>query len=217
MRPTFLLLFLLAACADQPAPDAGRDAAPAPVDTTAPPAEARPSTKTDTLYLEGMPEPITLRLFDEPAVPFTTYIPQGDFIPRIVSSAEGDGVRLEANFGGVHNPDAYVHFFFPAEGAGLDSLAALRRFVAETMARDNGWAPRDGAPPGCEWAAESSRFVRTSAGTTYLGHVCFAEHGGAPFFVAVQYPQEYAEGFVPRANLLLEALRWRDTGAALNP
>src|SRR5690606_17600425 len=134
---------------------------------------------------------------------FVTYLPGEDFLPEATSAGEGTGLRFVANFGGVRNDEAYLHFFFPTAGASLDSPAALRRSVEEALAGQDDvqrTERRSEAPPRCPWADDERLFTRTGTGQTLLGHVCFGTHGGRPFYLMVQFPEAYEEGFVPRAN-----------------
>jgi|SRR5690606_18367102 len=170
----------------------------------------RPAERAGTLSVEGTPEPVTLQLYDEPSAPFTTYLPEGDFIAETPASGQGTNVRFVANFGGVRNDDAYLHFFFPDEGAGLGTVDALRAALTGEMGAANGWtftAPAAGAPRRCAWASQEL--------TSPDGYACLATHGTTPFFLVARRPAEYADGFGPRAALILDELRWRDTGAGL--
>ena len=53
------------------------------------------------------------------------------------------------------------------------------------------------------------------SGPDGVGTVTVREHAGVPFYVLEAYPVELGDGFAPRAALVLDRLRWRDTGAGL--
>src|SRR5690606_4159180 len=112
-----LALAFLAACtvesnehddggAPPPASPAGAAKPGASADTAGATA-ARPQTRVDTLYLEGMPEPVELTLVRSPAgfpLPFSTYATDDFIVEPAGSDVQGDpAVRFIAAFGGVRN------------------------------------------------------------------------------------------------------------------
>lgn len=197
-RPILLLalLFLTACTREEPA---------SPVPTTPTEGDAEPQTKPGTLRVEGTDEPITLRRVDEGAVPFTTFIPEGDFGVESGRAREGTFARFTAQFGGVLNPDAYVHFVFP--DAPLDSVRAALFGTGGRFERE-GWQEEIGPSP-CLWAHEG--FVYRAPGSDATGIVCLGEHAGDAFYLLTHHPAEYGDGFGPRLNVLLDEFRWRDT------
>jgi hypothetical protein len=177
----------------------------------------RPAERTDTLRLEGMPEPIALRLFRSPdgfPLPFTAYVPTD-----MEAEAESDGtVRVTARFGGTPSPDAFVHLMVHPEGT--DRQVALGTARAYKTGRgvpvSQGLEPiaERPRPPGLEWALEAYRFRYQSGGRWFVGTLGVGQRAGRFFQLVRHYPAEYAEGFAPRADLLVESWRWAD-GAGL--
>ena len=85
--------------------------------------------------------------------------------------------------------------------------------MTEELPQRHGWqfqAPGAQTPP-CDWAEQGYRFEADA----FLGHVCLGTHAGRPFYVLTRMPGEYADGFGPRAGMILRHLRWRDTGEGL--
>ncbi|PAP75151.1 hypothetical protein [Rubrivirga marina] len=220
MRALVLALpLLLAACGDgRPAADVtpapSVDAAPdtvglgteaegageAPDRPIAP--GSRPETATATISIEGMEEPIDLRLVtvEDTRLPFSTYVP-ADWAADVLSSGEGDAARFVM---GTPPLEGSVHLFVPSEPnqGGADALA---RAVAES---NGGAEPLEGAAP---WVRAGYRFGDPALG----GSVRVGEHAGTTFYVVVRYPAEMADGFAPRVGLVLDRLRWADDGTGL--
>lgn len=199
-----LLLLFTAAC--------GGDDRRVPPQPTGSPTDvaAGPDTKPGTLRVEGTEQPVTLRRVDDPGVPFTTFVPADEFEVETGRDSSGAFSRFTARFGGVHNPDAYVHFGFP-EAATLYGLRADLLGPGGRLDRER-WQDQAGAPP-CLWAAESVVFQSADAAST--GQLCIGEHVGRPFYMLAHYPAEYGDGFGPRLNVLLDEFRWRGTGEPL--
>lgn len=167
----------------------------------------RPATKIDTLRIEGNPEPVQLELVSE-GLPFSTYLPKGDFKVEQSSSGEGIGVRFIASFGGKVNNDAYLSIFIPNENYSLDRM---KEFVAgnRSLAQSNNWRLEEPVSPRCEWAHVSYLLYDTAKDA--IGHICIGRHAGQSFYAVMHYPEEYADGFGPRASIILKELRWNDT------
>jgi hypothetical protein len=200
----------LAACGPSSEP-AGAPAPPEPAPAVSePPATPgavgegadRPATTTATVRVEGMEEPISLRLARFPGVPlpFSTYLPEG-WAAETASSGEGTAVRLTM---GEPPLQGFVSLFVP-QGATAPETVALARSLAEGR---GGAREPEGLPP---WAEAGFAFASgAEVGTVWVG-----EHAGTPFYVLEAYPVEMGDGFAPRAALVLDRLRWLDTGGGL--
>lgn len=206
---------LLAACAPRGEQEADDPPVPAADTAREVPAEAagptsRPELRHDTIAVEGMPEPVTLRLYRTPPgfpLPFSTYVPE-DMVAESAESAasgQGEAVRFVAAFGGRRTDSAYVLVRVHPEG------------VTEQAARQTLRAAAGGgtaAPPGEHrhpWAlAEFSG----STGAT-VAHGALGRHQGQFFHVLVRYPAELGDGFGPRAAVLLEEWRWEGGSGGL--
>ena len=149
-----------------------------------------------------MDEPIDLRLVTVEAtpLPFSTYVPAG-WTDEVLSSGEGTGARFVM---GTPPLEGAVHVFVPSE-ANQDAADELARVVAESH---GGAEPLDDPEP---WVRAGYRFGDPATG----GSVRVGEHAGTTFYVLVQYPAEMADGFAPRAGLVLDRLRWADDGTGL--
>ena len=202
-----LFLVLFAGCTDQPEPDAEVPVERPDTTTYAP-------TKTDTIYVEGEPQPQTLRLLDAPDLPFITYFPTDEFVTEVTRSPRGHGVRFYANFGGVENREAYVAIFVAGGETPADSVAELRTFLADTFT-ERGWEQTESEVASCNWATDHVTFRDPATDPPITGYACFGEHDGLPFYVLTHAPAEYGDGFGPRVHALLDEFRWRDTGEGL--
>lgn len=188
----FVLLLGASACASDPEP------AMPPASTAAPVPEAdRPATRTDSFMVEGMAEPIDLRLVEvtDVPLPFSTYIPT-DWEDEINASGEGTAVQFTMG-------EAMMSLFVPAHATTEAEVTDLARAVADS--RGGAEAYDAGAP----WRAAFS-FAEGDA----VGNVRVGEHDGTFFYVVEAHPIEYGDGFAPRVRLVLDNLRWAD-GSAL--
>lgn len=192
-----------------------------PAGTTATDAAAlprRPAIVEDSLLIEGLSEPVTLHLFDEAGVPFTTYLPGRYFTPDVVTSGEGTAVRFETASIGEPPAQGVLHFFFPV-GADTLSTAALARQVEHPrgLIATSAWRlttreeDPDEAP--CEWATH--RYTFTARASEAGGTLCIGQHGASSFYVLWERSDELVDGFGPRATVVVDRLRWRDSGAGL--
>jgi hypothetical protein len=198
------------------APDAPPPGIPADSTTEAGPTDAghadRPDGRTDTVSIEGMAEPVELTLFRSPEgfpLPFTAYVPT-NMRPEI----EDGGARFIAAFGGVANPDAFVHVFvFPAGTDRAHALDAARAYeTGRGVPVSRGLEPVEdgGEAPRPAWAIEAYRFRYQGVDGWFVGTIGVGEHGGRYFQIVRHYPAEYGDGFPPRADLVLETWRWAD-------
>lgn len=179
----------------------------------------RPATRTDTLVLEGLAEPIALRLFRTPddfPLPFSAYVPED--MAATIPDVEGEGaaLRFEARFGGVPNERAFVHVFvYPPGTDPQTALATVRAFqAADGIPVGRGLAPLGDAEAARDMAwAEHAYTLRIQGDDEwYLGSIGIGANEGRLFHVLSHYPAEYGDGFVPRADLILETWRWADGG-----
>lgn len=174
----------------------------------------RPELLTDTLDIEGMPEPVELRLFEAPdgfPLPFSTY-----HTTDMAASADADEgtAHFVAEFGGVRNEDAFVHVYvFPPETPWQEAVATARGYEAGRgiPAGRNVEPIAEGLDePSLEWAIESYRYRYQSGGQWYGGTVGVGMREARPFLILRHWPVEYVEGFNPRADFVTETWRWFD-------
>lgn len=220
-----LVLAFLAACTiesnerdDGGAPPSSSPAAaaqPSAIGDTTGAAAARPQTRMDTLMLEGTAEPVELRLARAPAgfpLPFSTYTTDG-FIVEAAGSEDGDpAVRFIVAFGGVRNDEAFLEVTAHPPGE-TEAEAAAR---AERAVGEGGEvvAPEEAS---MDWAVRQWRLLRRDPrGGVILGFAALGRHDGRWFHILARYPGDYADGFGPRADLILEHWRWED-GTPLAP
>lgn len=214
--PLLLVLWLsvTAGCGEPPGEGArpNSDEEASPSDTAA---TGRSTTRTDTLSIEGMREPVVLRLFRTPEdfpLPFAAYVPE-DMDPR--ADPSGGTAHSTAEFGGARNEDAFVHLYVFPDGTPLpEAVATARGYTAGRrgipVSGGIGSDSDDKPPPHPDWALESFPFHYQSDGPWYAGAVGVGRHGQRHFMIVRHYPVEYADGFGPRADLILETWRWAD-------
>ena len=221
MRPQARAAVLAAALALPGCTPKGGDAVaggptPAPPGVEQPalpgPAADRPPFRRDTIQIEGTPTPVELRLVRSPAdfsTPFTTYAPT-DFIIEVAGQGENRAVRFIAAFGGRRNDRAFMDVvMYPPGLSEADALARAQRTGFEASDGAD-FSPAEGPP----WAIRAWRIQGRGREGMVLGGVHVGRHGARYFHVLTRYPAEYADGFGPRARVILDEWRWGD-GSAL--
>lgn len=168
----------------------------------------RPSTKTDTISVEGEKTKVTLKLYDQASQVFTTYFPEPDFVVESSGSGEGTGARFYFNAGGQQNQDVYVAMFFPAQATTLEQIKELVT-QEQGLLQSNQWkVVNQDEDVAYSWAKERIVFEEQRPSSQNIqGEVYIGESGGKAFYVISHYPAEYAEGFGPRADLILKNLQ----------
>lgn len=195
MKQIYLTLFLstlLIVSCQQKEQDGGSSVVVAPV------AESQEKIspliqRADTLLIEGMPEPVTLQLYQSPpAWPFSfyTYLPP-QMQAQTQSSGEGDAVVFAFS-------DARLTFFtFPEtvdrEEAKERAKAALATSEMHTCENKYEW----------QWSCFVAADDPSQIKKVYVG-----ENSGRYFYFLVHMPAEYADGFTPRYNLILDEWQW---------
>lgn len=207
-----LLLAAVLGCGRGSPPDSTSRQAPAP---PAPAAPARPESVATTLGLEGEAQPVVLHLRWFPALPaavrFSTYVPP-DLVAEGGTQA-GEPVRFVAHFAGQRTETAVLQATFYPEGTTEAEARVLARQAAEgrvPVERRAGAAPRFG------WSLAEHDFAFDIRPVGWVqGTVALGRHGDRFFELVLQHPESFAEGFVPRAERVLEGWRWDDTGSGL--
>jgi len=209
MRPHLLALaalVLLAACRP-----AGEPAPPPPAEAPATPDGSAAATRADTLWIEGIAEPVALQYYATPdgfPLPFETYLPP-EWTAEAVASGEGDAVRFTPQ--GPLAGQALMSVFVLREDETSETARARAEAHALEELRGDPEASAVLGPPVEPWPlAEVVLMSETVAGRVDLG-----EHAGRYFLVTTRYPVEAGDGMAPRVSKVLERWRWRDTGEPL--
>ncbi|MFT9849304.1 S-layer homology domain-containing protein [Aneurinibacillus sp. REN35] len=165
-----------------------------------------PKTKDSSIMIEGMPQKITLALFQKQNVPFYTYYPT-DMIAETMSSDEGGAARFIANFGGFRNDKAFMHVYFPAAHMQTEQkvLSLIQSYgYKETQQQST---------TDVSWAEKAYMYTKDGQNHRLL----LGKHAGQYFIVQIQYPVEYGDGISPRIAKIFEEWRWSDTKKPLVP
>ncbi|HJQ67859.1 MAG TPA: hypothetical protein VKA70_02740 [Blastocatellia bacterium] len=169
----------------------------------------RPLTKRGTIGLEGAQQRFTFKLFDSSKaslpLPFTTYVPQ-DMLAETASSGEGDAVTFISNFDGERNDNAFLSVYFYPQAAREDGARELAKEVASSRGIQQ---RRSDSPKRFRWSLAEHDFMnQTKSGEWVMGTVALGKHKDRFFHVIISYPENYEEGFVPRAYRVLDEWRW---------
>lgn len=208
--PFILAILLFAGC--------GRDESESQPDSIAPqaapePTAGMPDHKPDTLTIEGMPEPVTLRLFHRQGLPVATYYPEGDFDPEVVTSAQGSAIHFVASFGGSRNENASIRLFFPFNLSPLNDPSQLETLFVEPdgLADIEGYSIASTSGSASCPAARHTWSLEADDGR--IGFACIANQDDNWYLAIASYPAEYGDGFGPRALPIIRELRTIETSA----
>ena len=173
-----------------------------------PPNTQQSRTKTDVISVEGEETEISLKLYDAASEVFTTYFPENDFVAEAGGSGEGTGARFYFSAGGAKNEAVYVHMFFPAQATSLEQIKKLVTQQSGLLQGNQWQVVNQTEEVPYSWAKEKITFYeQRTASEPIGGEVYIGESDGKAFYVLTHYPAEYAEGFSPRADLILKNLQ----------
>ncbi|HEY9670315.1 MAG TPA: hypothetical protein V6D11_02645 [Waterburya sp.] len=169
----------------------------------------KPSTKTDTISIEGEKTQVTLKLYDRANGVFTTYYPEKDFIAQSRTLGEGTGTQFIYNVDGRQNQNVFVALFFPTKATTLEQLKQVAQ--QRGLIQPDQWkvVTRTTEVP-YSWAKEKIVYQKRGSAQNLGGEVYVGEANGKAFYVVTHYPAEYGDGFGPRANLILKNLQVND-------
>jgi hypothetical protein len=171
------------------------------------PTKNRPKTKTDTIAIEGNEDTFTFLLLDNPALGFSTYTVQGSK-EQVSSSEEGDTMLVYPL--GEINPDAFVNFFSPPKGV-KTTVEEQAKITKEMLANEGFIIPErvQDTPNRYDWSDVEFDIQKEKDDWMYiLGTVSIFQHGDRVYRVIVQYPEDWAEGFLPRVSKMFDDLVW---------
>lgn len=161
--------------------------------------QGKPLTLTAPINIEGEQTQVTLHRFDDASLPFTTYIPTQDFTPVLDTSEEGRGVRFYFSPTGTPDRNAFIWVVF------LNRLIDPTAVVFDSSMEE---VDRSDTTP-YAWATERIDYRQNTAQGALMSTVFFGEYQGRVFLVMTHYPAEYADGFEPRAAIVLQHLELR--------
>jgi len=207
---TLLLIFILIACTPKKIPTENENSNPnqeetqKEEETPVEPPIAWDKVIQESIELEGMKEPLALNLYE--GFNFKTYVPE-DFLVESLSSGEGDGYWFYANYENKKVEDVYLHlFFFPETIKEEPSIEDKNSLLYHMLPNMNVIDQTDKVD---EWAI--NEYKNPNGGE----YAMLGKHGDRYFTMTLRYPGEYAEGFVPRANKIIDHLYWTDTNEYL--
>lgn len=177
------------------------------------PAENRPETKEMATIIEGTNENYRFKLIDNDTLGFSTYIPD-KFEAESLSTNFIERLTVYVNYTGKVNKDAFIQFSSPPswqtdkitfEGL-LDSTEDNMKsegFTVRTI-KDNETKFYKHSEVELWGEKKDSRYG------SIISMSSLFKHGDRPYRITVQYPIEYAEGFVPRVNNILNEIVWNE-------
>lgn len=156
-----------------------------------------PERKTETIFVEGEPQEITLNLYREDPIPVVTYYPDNLSV-NSACSQEGCGVFFEWL-------EAQVHVFVPPAGTTFEELE-MGVTGDRGLLASNGWQQREfNNSPSYPWETKNIQFYDSE--NNLLGSVHLGQSEGQVFRVTVVFPGDMGDGFAPRADMILKNLQ----------
>lgn len=169
----------------------------------------RPEAGEKVIFIEGMPEAITVRLLKSPEgypLDFSTYFP-GDMKIDTLVSDKGQEIRFTAAFGGQVNEEAFFSIFaFP-----LDMAAEKAADLTEGAARSEGGVSVSADDHRHTWTKSEYRLEDDRQGFLLAGI-----HNENWFYILSAWPSVFGDGMGPRTQLILREWQWED-GTSLEP
>ncbi|TAE57916.1 MAG: hypothetical protein EAZ76_12935 [Nostocales cyanobacterium] len=166
-------------------------------------ASPKPAQKTGKMLIEGEETEIELKLYEQPKL-FNTYFPSEDFLVESKTSEPQKEVKFIANFGGVKNENAYIQIVFPQS---VKSVADVKKLITgkNGLMADKKWqiVTTKVNDKRYFWALEKIGF---SKNPDIIGDIYIGDKNGKIFYVITHFPIEYADGFSPREDLILQNL-----------
>ncbi|WP_416674441.1 hypothetical protein [Egbenema bharatensis] len=174
---------------------------------------ARSSRKIVTVNLEGQATQMELQLFQQDALPFTTYYPVSGFTPEVAQSESHQSTIAQFYFSptGTKDDEAYVKVFFPHRSVSLEAIQDLV-LGEQGLLVNNQWELVDRTNiVSYPWATEKLIYQhRDQNSEMSVGSIYIGQEGDYTFYVVTHYPIEYGDGFEPRSSIVLENLQFAD-------
>ena len=154
-----------------------------------------PSSIDETIEIEANEEPITLRYFEGKS--FITYVPQ-DMIGEPYNTEEGEAYRFYTNYQDNKNNEVYLQImFYPNDLTEQPDILGDSVDVIEQSDRYHDWSLE-------EYAAKNGGL-----------YGILGKHENQYFNIILNYLPEFSEGFVPRANKIIDHIYFTDTNKYL--
>lgn len=148
--------------------------------------------KTVEMMLEGMPEDKVVNLYQHKELGFSTYVPDD-----MIVESNPEIFNVFTNFGGTKNEDATLKITDQTEEDVTKDL------------QDNGFTLGKVETKAFEFADQEFSLNKDGM----IGHVAFFKHGDDDYAIYYYFPEDYAEGFGPRSDIIVKEIVWHDEQA----
>jgi hypothetical protein len=189
-----ILLFSLASCGEHKQAQ-NEKVGEIPEPENEQPNQERPDTIIQAIPLEGIEESDTLILYNSPEgwpLPFSTYV-SSIIKAESVSSGEGDAVVFTLN-------QASLRFFVFPEGTSQSGAQKMASQVLGTNALQS-----------CEFEEEWEwGCLYDEQHTAEVNRIRLGKIEDRLFYFHYQYLAEYADGFAPRIETVLQRWQWQN-------
>ncbi|MGD1937695.1 MAG: hypothetical protein ACFCA4_09095 [Cyanophyceae cyanobacterium] len=194
--------------ASSPSPEPVVEAAPA-APNTGPVAVASIPSSVE-IRVEGTPVQVSLEAYRPEGLPIAMGLPEESFIPRVIQTPQWTEVRLVSSYqGAISSEKVYVSIIWPKESISLDK--AQNMLFEETRKQEIGLqgVVSTGNETIYAWERRRWRFEKniTDGPGGIFGRAFVGELKGQPFWVVTHTLAEFAEGYGPRFNIILDTLQ----------
>ncbi len=171
----------------------------------------RPEFSSEQIEIEGQPTELALKLFTEPELPYSTYVPIDEFVTDVQETEQATVVTHYANFGGTLNENAYIRVVLPKRSTTVETIQE-QILGEEGLLASRNWQITDRTDVVVwPWAREDIHYRSSDADDNSAGEILIGEHEGQGFYILSHYPIEYTEGFEPRAMVLINELQFKNS------
>lgn len=157
----------------------------------------------ETIEIEGMEESIALNLYDYVSAPYITYVPAD----LLAEAPADDRYTFYANYEGekLEEINMQVQFF----GDDVTEQPRLDDTESDFAKAVGEMEPVEEEFEWYDWTIEE---YQSADGSRYA---LLGEHEGDYFIMILNSEPLYSEGFIPRAQKIIEHFYWTDTGEYL--
>ncbi len=168
-------------------------------------AKKRPEKKQDVLQMEGLEEKMNFILYDDPNLEFTTYIPED----MIAESKEGDFLTIYSNFNNVENKDAKLLFFSPPKTV-ASTTENMKNLAVKNLIEEGFEVTKEKKKEEYEFDFSTIEMNIFNKEKNIAGTLSVFNHNERIYYLILQYPVSLEEGFVPRAEKIINHIMYYD-------
>lgn len=145
--------------------------------------------KTVEMMLEGMPEDKVVKVYHHKELGFSTYVPDD-----MVVESNPEVFNVYTNFGGTKNENATLKITGQTEEEMTKDLT------------DNGFTLEAQDMKAFDFSEKEFSLKKDGM----IGRAAIFNHNNQDYALYYYYPEEYADGFGPRSDIIVKEIVWHD-------